>query len=127
MAFDAEHYLTEHGFEVVATVDTVAAATALLESDTPIDLVLADLRLADGSGIDVAQAAQRRAVPVMFVTGQAPDEVAAAASTLALGCLAKPYPQRDLIAAITAIETVVEGKTPRRPPPGLRLFRATAQ
>lgn len=125
VAFDAEHYLTEHGFEVVATVDTVAAATALLESDAPIDLVLADLQLADGSGIDVARTAQRRGVPVMFVTGRTPDEVAA--SALALGCLAKPYPQRDLIAAIAAIETVVEGKTPRRPPPGLRLFRSTAQ
>jgi hypothetical protein len=41
---------------------------------------------------------------------------------LAAGCLSKPYAQRDLLGAITAIEDGMQGKPPRRLPPGFRLF-----
>ena len=39
----------------------------------------------------------------VFVTGQCPAE----AEALAIGCLAKPYPQRTLLAAIGAVEAQV--------------------
>ena len=118
VAFDNEHALTDAGFSIVATVDRVAAALeALRESDT-IDLVVADVQLADGSGIKVAEAAREAGVPVLFVTGQFPPE----ARALAQGCLAKPYNPRELVAAIRAIESRLDGKEPKRLPTGFTLF-----
>lgn len=118
IAFDTEHLLTEDGYEVVATVDKVADASALIADGSAIDLVLVDVNLADGSGVDVARAAHGRTIPVLFVTGQCPGEAEAFAS----GCLSKPYTQRSLLGAIGAIESALDGKRPRRLPRGLRLF-----
>lgn len=122
VAFDNEHFLRGEGFEIVATVDSVADAMAALAEAEEIDLVLVDVSLSDGSGIEVAQVAHARGIPVLFVTGNCPGE----ARALAAGCLAKPYPQRDLLAAITAIEAVSEGKKPRKLPGGLSLFEKAA-
>jgi DNA-binding response OmpR family regulator len=60
IAFDNEHALIEQGFEVVATVDRVADAIAVLVSGVDVHLVLVDITLADGSGIEVARAAHAR-------------------------------------------------------------------
>lgn len=122
IAFDTEYFLTESGFTIVATVDRVADALAVIDSGVVIDLVLADVSLSDGSGIDVARAAHGRGLPVLFVTGNCPVE----ATTLAAGCLSKPYAQRTLLSAIAAIEAKRGGKTPKRLPPGFRLFETTA-
>lgn len=118
VAFDNEHALTDAGFEIVATVDGAAGAVKALAGDGAIDLVVADVRLADGSGIDVARAAQARGVPVLFVTGQCPTE----AQALAAGCLAKPYLPRELVAAIQAVDARIDGRTPKRLPKGMTLF-----
>ena len=120
VAFDAEHLLRDAKYEIVATVDRVADALAEIADGKPIDLVLADVTLADGSGLDVARAALERGVPVLFVTGNCPVE----ATTLAAGCLSKPYSQRDLLAAIAAIEARMAGSEPKKLPSGLRLFSA---
>lgn len=122
VAFDTEHLLSDAGYEIVATVDRVAEAVAVLRGEDPVDLVLVDVNLADGSGLDVAQAACARGVPVLFVTGAFPPE----AAPLAAGYLAKPYAQRDLLAAIGAIEARLEGKAPKRLPPGFQLFQPAA-
>jgi len=119
VAFDTEHFLTGEGFTIAATVDTMADALRLIAADHALDLVLADINLADGSGVDVARAARERGLPVLFVTGSFPED----ARALAAGCLAKPYPQRDLLAAIGAIEAVLEGdKAPKRLPGSFSLF-----
>ena len=122
VAFDTEHFLRDSGFEIVATLDKVADAVSVIASTPDIDLVLADINLADGSGIEVAQAAHAKGIPVLFVTGQCPNE----ARALAAGCLSKPYPQRDLLAAIDAIEAVIEGQQPKRLPPSFSLFAEAA-
>lgn len=121
VAFDTEHHLTEAGYTIVATVDRVKDAIAVIDGGETVDLVLLDIQLADGSGLDVARAAQAVEVAVLFVTGNCPNEAAA----LAQGCLAKPYAQRDLIAAIAAIERSMDGKPARRLPAGFSLFAAT--
>lgn len=118
VAFDAEHLLTDDGYEVVATVDRVTEAVALVSDGQAIDLVLTDVNLADGSGVEVARAAVAQGIPVMFVTGNCPGEAAA----LAAGCLAKPYSSRDLLGAIGAIEARMDGRRPRRLPSGFTLF-----
>jgi DNA-binding response OmpR family regulator len=123
VAFDTERYLADEGFEIVATVDRVADAIAQLEDDAAeLDLVLVDVQLADGSGIDVARAAARNGVEALFVTGNCPGE----ARGFAAGCLAKPYAQRELLAAICAIEDVLEGRKVRKLPGGFSLFKQTA-
>jgi DNA-binding response OmpR family regulator len=123
VAFDTEHFLAGEGFVIAATVDTIADALAVIAADSELDLVLADVSLADGSGVEVARAAQGRGLPVLFVTGSFPEE----ARTLAAGCLAKPYPQRDLLAAIGAIEAVLEGEqAPKRLPGSFSLFLSPA-
>ena len=118
VAFDTEHFLSDSGFSIVATVDRVADALALIEGGAELDLVLADVNLADGTGLDVARAAHGREVPVLFVTGNCPAE----AQEMASGWLAKPYAQRDLLDAILAIDATLAGQAPRRLPNGLRLF-----
>lgn len=122
VAFDNEHFLSESGFQIVATLDRVADALAVLAKDADIDLVLVDVELADGSGVDVARAAHEKGIPVVFATGNCPGE----ARALAAGCLTKPYPQRDLLAAIDAVEAVSEGKTPKRLPGSFSLFAQAA-
>lgn len=120
VAFDTEHFLSDARYDIVATVDSVADAIAVLNGGKAIDLVLVDVSLSDGSGVDVARAARARGVPVLFVTGSCPAE----ATELAAGCLSKPYAQRDLLAAIGAVEAGMQGKNPKRLPAGLRLFAA---
>lgn len=117
VAFDNEHFLRDAGYEVVATVDTVPEAVAAM-SDR-IDLVLADVNLSDGgNGRDVAEAARTQGVPLIFVTGACPDD----ARSLAIGCLTKPYSQRDLLAAIDTVDAKLAGREPRRVPRSFSWF-----
>lgn len=122
VAFNTEHFLTEEGFVVVATTDSVGEALGYLVAPQSIDLVLIDLGLADGNGADVAHAARAEGIPALLVTGRAPDEIEA----IAMGCLSKPYPQRDLLAAIGAVEALIEGHAPKRVPRSLKLFQSAA-
>lgn len=118
VAFDTEHFLSGEGFEIVGTFDTVVDACALIDSGIEIHLVLVDVALSDGSGVAVAQAAAERGIKVIFVTGNCPGD----ARSLAVGCLAKPYPQRDLLTAIATLEKVMDGKMPKRLPSSFKLF-----
>ena len=118
VAFDNEHSLAEAGYEVVGTVDTLADAVRLL-GEEEIDLVLSDIKLAgEGDGMDVARAASARGVPVLFVTGNCPVE----ARSLGIGCLAKPYSEKTLKAALEALDARLRGKAVRRLPAGLSLY-----
>lgn len=123
VAFDIEHFLRDAEYEIVATVDRVAEAIDVIHAGDEIDLVLVDISLADGNGVDVARVAHAAGIAVLFVTGSCPE----GGRAVAAGCLAKPYAQRDLLAAIAAIEAVLDGKTPKRLPAGLSLFAAVAQ
>ena len=118
IAFETEHVLTDADFTIVATVDRVADALAVIDSGATIDLVLVDVSLADGSGIDVARSAHGHGIAVMFVTGNCPGE----AKAFANGCLAKPYAPRDLLGSIAAIEATRGGQVPKRLPSGFTLF-----
>lgn len=122
VAFDIEHFLIEEGFIVVATTDSVGEAIGHIRSRARIDLVLVDLGLRDGDGADVALAAKARGIAALIVTGRRLEEVEA----IGLGCLSKPYPQRDLLRAIKVAEALLDGKTPRRVPASLKLFQSVA-
>ena len=118
VAFENEHMLQDAGYEVVATVDSLEDALAVIESET-LDLVLTDISLSgDGNGIDVARAAGTKHIPVLFVTGNCSDE----AKSFALGCLAKPYSERILLGALDAIDDHLQGKKVRKVPDQLTLY-----
>ena len=118
VAFDNEHLLKEAGYDVVATVDSLAAARKVIETQ-PLDLVLTDLRLnGDGDGTGVARAARDRGVPVLFVTGHSTEE----AKGLALGCLSKPYSEKVLKGALAALDRHLQGRRLKKLPPQLTLY-----
>ena len=124
VAFDNEHLLGEAGYEVVATVDSLADARAVIESEEQLDLILTDITLnGDGDGTDVARVAQARGVRVLFVTGACPVE----AQALAVGCLAKPYSDKMLKAALDCLDDVLQGKEVTKLPPGLSLYAQAAE
>jgi DNA-binding response OmpR family regulator len=116
-AFDTENLLGDEGYEVVATLDRFAEAVETLDREQ-VDLILCDVRLTgERSGIDLASEARGRGIPVLFVTGAAPDN----ASDLAIGVLEKPYNDRTLKAALLAVDRYLAGEK-ARPPKGLTLF-----
>ncbi len=122
VAFDNEHQLGMAGYEVVATVDRGEDALGFLLPDL-IDAVVLDVGLAgDISGIAVAVAAAEQGIPVLFVTGQCPGE----AKPYAYACLGKPYSPAALVAALAAVDALVQGREPADIPPGLALFRTAA-
>jgi CheY-like chemotaxis protein len=118
VAFDNEYMLKDAGYEVVATVDSLADALAVIEAQA-LDLILTDISLSgDGDGTDVARAAGARDIPVLFVTGNCSEE----ATSLALGCLSKPYSERVLLSALSAIDDHLQGKTVKKLPEQLVLY-----
>ncbi|MDO7833507.1 response regulator [Sphingobium sp. HBC34] len=118
VAFDNEHALEHAGYRVAATVDDHDHAVRVID-EGGIDLVIADVALhGDKSGIDVARHAAALGLPVLFVTGRCPID----ARALAIGCLAKPYDPRDLVAAIGVVDAVLRGVRRPKLPPGLSLF-----
>lgn len=118
VAFDNEHMLGEAGYEVVATVDNLAAAEEVIEREA-LDLVLTDIRLSgEGDGTGVARIAARKGVPVLFVSGFCPE----GAQSLAVGCLAKPYTSRVLRAALDAVDGHLQGGKVKKLPAQLRLY-----
>ncbi|HEX9947824.1 MAG TPA: response regulator [Allosphingosinicella sp.] len=118
VAFDTEHLLRECGYEVVATVDTLADAVRVL-GEEEVDLVLSDIQLnGDGDGMDVARAAGARQVPVLFVTANCPIE----ARSLGIGCLAKPYSDKVLKGALDVLDRKLSGKAVKKLPAGLSFY-----
>ena len=116
-AFDNENMLGDAGYEVVATVDDLEEALKILEAEQ-IDLILSDVRLRkDQTGIELAQAAKRRGVPTLFATGHSYPE----ASQVAVGCVMKPYTERQLCKAIECVDRHMQGEKVK-PPKGVELF-----
>ena len=119
IAFDNEYLLTDAGYEVIGTVDSLAEAVRVL-AEEQVDLVLSDIALrGDGDGMDVARAAAAKNVPVLFVTGNCPIE----AHSLGIGCLAKPYTDKILKNALAALDQRLQGFEVKRVPAGLSFYQ----
>jgi DNA-binding response OmpR family regulator len=116
-AFDNENMLADAGYEVVATVDDLDEALEILEREQ-IDLILSDVRLRkDQTGIQLARAAKAKGVPTLFATGHSYP----GASEVAVGCVMKPYSERQLCKAIEAVDRHLQGESVK-PPKGVELF-----
>ena len=70
----------QHEFTLVHA-ETIRQALGILDVQTDIDLILSDLRLPDGTGLDLLKKVRERESPpaVVLVTGQGDQEVAVAA------------------------------------------------
>ena len=55
---------------------------------------------------------------MLFVTATCPID----ARDISVGCLTKPYTQKELKAAIEAVAAKLDGKKPKRMPKGLTLY-----
>jgi CheY-like chemotaxis protein len=116
-AFDNENLLGDAGYEIVGTVDDFDEALQVLDREQ-VDLILSDVRLrSQQTGIDLARAAKQRGIPTLFATGHPYP----GAQDIAVGCLTKPYSDRQLKSAIEAVDRHLQ-KQKVKPPKGLELF-----
>ena len=116
-AFDNETMLVDAGYEIVATVDDFEEAMKVLENEQ-VDLILSDVRLrSQQTGIHLATAAKARGIPTLFATGHPYP----GAAEIAVGCLLKPYSERQLKGAIECVDRHLQRETVK-PPKGLELF-----
>ena len=116
-AFDNENILGDAGYEIVATVDDLDEALDVLDRES-VDLVLSDVRLKkQQTGIHLARHAKQKGVPTLFATGHPYP----GASEIAVGCLMKPYTERQLCKAIECVDRHLQGEQ-IKPPKGLELF-----
>ena len=94
--------LRRAGYEV-ELVDGVVPAKARLASESPLDLVICDLAMPDGSGMDVLSAAKQRddALQVIMITAFATTEQAVEAMRLgAYDYIQKPFKNSELLAQV---------------------------
>ncbi|GAA4722126.1 response regulator [Sphingomonas lutea] len=116
-AFDNENFLGDAGYEIVATVDDLDEALDVLKREQ-IDLILSDVRLRkQQTGIELAKEAKKRGVPTLFATGHPYP----GAAEIAVGCLTKPYSERQLCKAIEAVDKHLQ-RQKVKPFKGLELF-----
>ncbi|MFD6445251.1 response regulator [Promicromonospora sp. NPDC060204] len=87
------------GFGVVATAGTAAQAAAVIDAEEP-DLVLADIYLPDGSGLDVI--ARRDVDAIVLSAAVATAAVRKALQRGAFGYLIKPFADDDLTELLRA-------------------------
>lgn len=118
-------YLVEDNprYRVVGMAEDLPGTLTAIQREEP-DLALVDLRLARGStGFSVAVRLNDAAIPVLFVSGKAPDF---AMPDLALGCLMKPFTGEDVHRALAMAEDMMRGRETLRPrtPPNLTLYEA---
>jgi DNA-binding NarL/FixJ family response regulator len=113
-------------FQVTSVADDLASALEAVEARRP-DLALVDLQLARGStGFSVAVKLNELGVACLFTSGKAPPF---AMPDLALGCLAKPYTEEDVVRALKAAEDKLRGRERLRPslPKNLMIYNAPDQ
>ena len=116
-AFDNENHLGDAGYDIVATVDDLDEAIEILEREV-VDLILSDVRLKkQQTGIHLARHAKEKGIPTLFATGNPYP----GASEIAVGCLSKPYSERQLTKAIECVDRHLQGEKVKAPK-GLELF-----
>ena len=122
IALNTQADLEAAGYTVTGIAMTSRGALKLAESGRP-DLVLMDVRLAKGNGVEAARAIHADwGIPSLFATSHV--ERPESAGNAALGCLRKPYDRQSLVRSIQIMEQVMNGLEPTSPPPAnLELYQ----
>jgi signal transduction histidine kinase/CheY-like chemotaxis protein len=95
--------LGNSGYRTIATTDG-PSALAVLDADTPVDLLLVDLAMPEMDGATVARLAQSRrpGLPMLIVTGYA-DQKEVEAEASGVPVLRKPFKRSQLAARIAEL------------------------
>ena len=108
--------LEAHGFSVVSAEGVAAAKAAVMERDD-LTGALMDIRLRDGSGIDLCEwiAVHRPGLAARsaFVTGSADDEARERLARLGCRILTKPFEITDLLQIAADWEGVADVEPPQ--------------
>ena len=100
-------FLRRRGHEPVAA-GSVEEAAGLLAAEPPFDVVLTDMKMPQGSGLDVLRACNRSGPPrptTLLMTGQSDDgDVERATAEGALSVLWKPLSLRKILEALALVE-----------------------
>lgn len=100
-----ERLLGRQGYQVITAMSRAGglAAVRAATGDHRLDLVICDLRLPDGDGLDVVRAARAASDPpaVFVITGYPSDDTRrAAAAAGATAFFSKPFTAAALLAAV---------------------------
>ncbi len=100
-------HLERLGYAVSLARTLAEARCALQGGAPPLDAMLLDLHLPDGSGLDLLRelraAAATRAFPVIVLTAEGEDRILGEAEGLGAGLLTKPFSPSKLTARIAAM------------------------
>jgi two-component system catabolic regulation response regulator CreB len=112
-------HLEQLGFRVSLARTLADARAALALPSAAVDLLLLDLHLPDGSGLDLLRelraAPEHRTLPVLVLTGEGEERVLRAVRGLDAALLTKPFSPSKLMARIAAL--VGDPPPPPRPAP----------
>jgi len=100
-------HLEHVGYRVSLARTLGQARGVLADPRTPVDAVLLDLHLPDGSGLDLLRdlrgAAATRSLPVIVLTAEGEDRVLDEAEQLGSALLTKPFSPTKLVARIATL------------------------
>jgi len=100
-------HLEQLGYRVSLARTLGDARMVLAAPHTPVDAVLLDLHLPDGSGLDLLRqlrrAATTRDLPVIVLTAEGEDRVLGTAEQLGAALLTKPFSPTKLTARIAGL------------------------
>ena len=111
-------HLEQLGYRV-SLARTIASARTALVPPAVVDVLLLDLHLPDGSGLDwlreLRAAPEHRALPVLVLTGEGDDRVLNDVRKLNAALLTKPFSPTKLVARISALLHDTPPSDPDRP------------
>ena len=100
-------HLEHLGYRVSLARNLAEARAALGDGTAPLDAILLDLHLPDGSGLDLLREIRARpatrALPVMILTAEGEDRVLGEAEALGAPLLTKPFSPSKLTARIAGM------------------------
>jgi CheY-like chemotaxis protein len=98
IAQDLEALLADYGASKVLLANSLQEACFQLMRNSDIKLVLVDVELRDGSGMELIEILRRRHIPMIFTTGYSASEVEIDAPIVT-----KPYSSEKLMAVVLAV------------------------
>lgn len=100
-------HLERLGYRVSLARTLADARSALGDRTAPLDALLLDLHLPDGSGLDLLRElrarAATRALPIMILTAEGEEHILSQAEDLGAALLTKPFSPTKLTARIAAM------------------------
>ena len=98
IALDLQALLADYGCSKILIANNLQNACFQLMRNSDINLVLVDVELCDGSGMELSEVLRRRHIPMIFTTGHSASEVVTDAPVVT-----KPYSSEKLMTVILAV------------------------